>query len=463
MNTTRSILYKKWLYYLVVITIGLLGTVNMFFYALVPIWFVLLIVFQLKLSELQNYLWWIIVISIFFGAYLSIPGHESFYLFRFVLPVYLVIFFMNNKTDIKRFWTYSYYLFLLSGYLLASICSVFLADSKVLGVRYCYFIFEIVCMFFICFYNLKSKKTIYQFARLATYIFVLNIVIGLIEVKTGMHMKLSAAKVYVTTTIANQPTGFLYNPNDFALFLNILYPIVILNLYKLKKRWFVISYLVLTSATAYVIISTYSRIGMLCFAISVLVTSSYIFREKLIYFSVTLFPICLFSAMYSPLGKHLTDIVYSSFTDKDTSTSARENLYKLLWKICKDSHFLGVGAGNVPPKLNALILGYTSDSDAYTTGHNFWLETLANIGIVGFVFFIGILALLLYQIIKRISTNPPIYGIVALLIWLSFVGSTIALSTILEKRFLWFVLAVSITMIQMDVFSKEEKNIARRR
>ncbi|EUJ26553.1 O-Antigen polymerase family protein [Listeria grayi FSL F6-1183] len=167
--------------------------------------------------------------------------------------------------------------------------------------------------------------------------------------------------------------------------------------------------------------------------------------------------------MYSPLGKHLTDIVYSSFTDKDTSTSARENLYKLLWKICKDSHFLGVGAGNVPPKLNALILGYTSDSDAYTTGHNFWLETLANIGIVGFVFFIGILALLLYQIIKRISTNPPIYGIVALLIWLSFVGSTIALSTILEKRFLWFVLAVSITMIQMDVFSKEEKNIARRR
>ncbi|EUJ26554.1 O-Antigen polymerase family protein [Listeria grayi FSL F6-1183] len=91
-------------------------------------------------------------------------------------------------------------------------------------------------MFFICFYNLKSKKTIYQFARLATYIFVLNIVIGLIEVKTGMHMKLSAAKVYVTTTIANQPTGFLYNPNDFALFLNILYPIVILNLYKIKKK-----------------------------------------------------------------------------------------------------------------------------------------------------------------------------------------------------------------------------------
>ncbi|MBC1457704.1 O-antigen ligase family protein [Listeria newyorkensis] len=446
--------FQKVLVTILLLSIGVLGAIQPVFYAaIVPIT-LFFIITKLNLCDLLVSIWWTIVIALFFGAYLSVPGLESIYLFRFLLPMHLVVLLLNQDFKISQLSRYRPYFIFLILYLLTSLISLFWADSIPLGFRYCYFVFEICYLFFLCFYHLDSKKQMKCLTQIITIIFMGSLVLGMFEILTGWHMRLSASNVYITTTSKYQPTGILYNTNDFALFLTILYPVVAHYLLHMKKlRTGIMLYAVATLLTAYVIISTYSRIGMLAFGISAVIIFFYRFRKQGLAIVFMVFPVGFLLLIFTSFGEKMIAIVHSAFTDKSTSTLARENLYTLLFRIAKESNFLGIGAGNVPKKLNALLLGYNDDAaDAYTTGHNFWLETLGNIGFIGLLSCGMIFAWFIYQLLGsgylKFSPTP-------LLIWMTFIGASIALSTILEKRFLWFILAMGICMLQERL--KEDK------
>ncbi|EIA19359.1 polymerase of teichuronic acid repeating units, partial [Listeria fleischmannii subsp. coloradonensis] len=336
------------------------------------------------------------------------------------------------------------YILLLILLLLISVCSLFVADYVELGLRYCYFMVEIICIFILCFYHLKNKKQMKKLFQIISSIFNISLVLGLVENLTGWHLWLSGSNVYVTLTSKLQPTGFLYNTNDYALFMGILYPFAAYLFLEMKHKYLGrLLYIVTTFLTLYIIISTYSRIGMLVAIISITTVYFYQFKKRgsIILFILT--PVLFLIIKFTSIGGLMSKTVYSAYTDKFTSTDAREHLYLLLIKIIRDSNFIGVGAGNVPNKLNNLLLGYTSDG--YTTGHNYWLETFGNLGFVGFIVCICIFILFLFQLLKSgcLKKSP-----IPLLIWIAFLGASIALSTILEKRFLWFILAVGICLIK---------------
>ncbi|MBC1604560.1 O-antigen ligase family protein [Listeria rocourtiae] len=433
--------------------LGILGALLPWMYAIIPLLCIGIAVYYVDIKKIVEILFWVVVVAMFLGAYLSVPGHESIYLFRLLLPIHVFLLLITQDFDIENLKKYRAYFILLLLYFVASILSLCWAGSVTLGIRYCYFIFEICYLFVICFYHLNSEKQFMRLFQLITIFFSLNLVVGIIETILGWHLPLSGSNVYITTTSQFQPTGFLFNTNDYALLLAILYPVAANYLLEFKRKNLgLILYIVVTVMTIYVVVSTYSRIGMLAIGISILTIFFFQFKEKGIIICLLQAPIFLTIAVFSSFGKNLTDIIYSSFTGKGTSTSARGHLYELLIQIIQDSHFIGIGAGNVPRQLNTLLIGYAEDSsEAYVTGHNFWLETIGNIGVIGFIFCIGIFTLYIIQLLYMKSSGK---WHLPLLIWISFMGASIALSTILEKRFLWFMIAFGICYIKYH--SKKE-------
>ncbi|PEF43423.1 hypothetical protein CON22_26100 [Bacillus cereus] len=443
---------------------GIVGSIYPIAYGFIilPIIGIILSLFSIK--KICYYLWIVLVLTVFFGAYISIPGYENYYLFRFLLPIHIVLFFVSNLNKLNSAFINKYKLYFILFILWTSSCvmSLFIADNISLGLRYLNYMFENFYLFFLSVYYIDGEKEYRKITKVILLVFHIAILIGIIEVTTGWHMRLSSANVYITTTIANQPTGFLYNPNDFALLLCILFPIVVayINDYYvgiLKWIWQV----GIIFITIFLVVSTYSRIGMLCIFFSILTLIIYRYKKNSIYILGFLMPVVFIFCTYSSSGVGLFQKVYASFTDKGTSTTAREELYSTSWKIVNDSNFLGVGAGNAPLELSKYMQGYTQAGEiGYITGHNFWLESMGNLGVIGFIIIISIFILYFYQSVTLLSLNK-IKGVVAiapLLIGITFVGSSIALSTILEKRFLWLMLWLCICISRLKFIPAKPVN-----
>lgn len=394
----------------------------------------------------------------FFGAYLSVPGHESLYLFRFLLPIYLVLFLMIGEFDFSGLKQYKLPIFCLSIFLALSLTSYFYADYSSVVFRASYFAFEILFILLVTF-RMLNQESLKWVLRIIVIAFVSNLLVGIVEVLFGVHLYLSSANTYVSTTIKYQPTGFYFNTNDYALYIALYYPIVILAIQQIQQVWRKnIVYVLLTAMSLFVVISSYSRIGMLCMGISSFTLFFTLYRQKAVLISLIFGPpSALFFSMTS-FGRNLLEIISNSFENKTTSTSARTELYEHLWKISRDSHFLGIGAGGAPKKLDSLFLGFeNTDTSAAVTGHNFFLETLANLGALGFL---GMAAVLLYLFVLQVKLYGNsymrknkylmLYPIVSFLMLMTFFGATIALSTTLEKRFLWFGLALAYVLVNQN-------------
>lgn len=450
--------YKVFLFLLLLI--GVLGAIFPIAYILIIIPTIGIIFSIFSIIEICRYLWILIIITAFFGAYASIPGYENYYLFRLLLPIHAFFFLFSNQLKSNFFKKYTIYLVFLSGWLGSGLLSLYIAKDINLGFRYCYYMCEIIYLFFLCIFYIREKKSYKEVASIILIIYHIAVIIGILEVITGWHMRLSSANVYITTHIAHQPTGFLYNPNDYALLLCILFPIVISFIEDSGKglwRW--LWQLGIVVITIYLVISTYSRIGMICLLVNLIFIMSFQFNKKTLITVMLQIPfVCIYFTSTSS-GLILLQKVYASFMDKSTSTNARENLYITLWKIIKESNFIGVGAGNTPIQLNKYLLGYSEVlGDGYTTGHNFWLESAGNIGAIGFIIIITLMIVYFYQAIRfpLVMGKKSFVILTPLLIGISFIGSSIALSTILEKRFLWFTLWIGICLICIKLEEGEE-------
>jgi teichuronic acid biosynthesis protein TuaE len=443
--------------YFILFLLGFLGIFNPLFYGGVIVLSIILLLWNVDLIRLKTILWYLIVVSMFYGAYLSIPGHESLYLFRFLLPVYIIVFLMIGKLDFQAIQQYRIPLLALAVFVLLSLFSYFYAEYPAAVFRSSYFAFEILFIFLVVF-QMLSKKSITSVLWIVAIAYFCNLAVGVVEILAGVHLNLSSANIYISTTIKYQPTGFYFNTNDYALYISLYYPLVILTIQRIKRELYRhVAYLVITLVSVFVVVSSYSRIGMLCMGISALTLFFILYRKKAVLALVVVGPPAGILFSLTNFGNNFLEIVFNSFENKDNSTSARAELYDYLWKISKDSRFLGIGAGGAPKKLNSLFLGFENTGTGVSvTGHNFFLETLANLGLLGFLCMIVLLAYLVVKIIKsfwlmisaRADGEDRISLSVAFLVAMTFFGATIALSTTLEKRFLWFGLAIAYYLIR---------------
>ncbi|OTP26386.1 O-antigen ligase family protein [Enterococcus mundtii] len=444
---------------LLFILLGFIGSITPYGYLLILIVCCYVFFSGVSFEKLLEFMWPLLIISLFVGTYFGIPGHENIYLFRFLLPIYIGILFVFGQLNLKNLSYYKIPLLILLILFILSSASYMFALYKDQVFRYSYYLLEIFLIFFLCFEKITSKKELLKTMNYVNYFFIANLLVGIVEILLGIHLKLSSANIYVTTTIKYQPTGFFYNTNDYALFISVYYPIIIYFIRNKFLNWRLHAvYVLVTLTSLFVVISSYSRLGILSLGINVVITVYQFYGKKFNLIAFLGFPIWFYSILKIPLLNNLFNTIFVSFTQKNGSTSARELLYQRLWQICKDSKFMGIGAGGAPRKLYNMNLGFESiNSDGYSTGHNFFLELLANLGIFGFSLFM-LLIIYVVKVIVRNANCPKVRlkdkdsVLMGIEVLTSFLASMIALSTVIEKRYLWFSLIIILISLQQSYY-----------
>ncbi|EMG27676.1 O-antigen ligase family protein [Listeria fleischmannii] len=290
---------------------------------------------------------------------------------------------------------------------------------------------------------------------------MLMLALGCVESITGYHLPQSGSLYYLTTTSKFQPTGFQFNTNDFASVLTIFFPLVVIQVLKYpRKNIRVIVAGIIVVATVFLTIMTYSRMAMLVLGIQLLIllfswVRSYI---VLILYALLDWSFCLCSTFYnfSTLSR-LEQIISTSFTDKGTSTLERLQMYQASWKFIQESHYLGLGAGILPVKLDNYMYGFERLSGNYWAPHNYWLEAFANGGIIAILWIASFFIYYFYASISYwIKKACGAEASIPLLIGIAFVGASIALSSTIDKRHLAIGIGIGISILNIYFFKKRK-------
>lgn len=409
----------------------------------------------IDLDKFLYFTWLILVFSLFIGSYLGLPGNQSIFLFRVLLILHCILFVLgHNKERLDRLIIQNKLAFLfLVMWGAGCLLTLFWTDYLFIGLRYLYYVLEVSYLIFITGYFFNSKKQCIDVGWVIVGCYILSIGIGFIEITTGWHLAQSGSLVYETTTSHFQPTGFLFNTNDYALYLALFLPFIFFHLHTLvgTKLTKAIS-LILWVCSLILVISTYSRLGIIASVMASVVIYVIYFRKTIIFLLFGLSSYLLISSVVeNSLFSKVEAIVYSSFTQKGASTSDRWDLYTTTWSIVKESNFLGIGAGGVPIKISDVRLGYETNGESFYSAHNFFLEILGELGI----FSLGLVAFTAYLIFQsslffKYNNKTNFLTYMPLLMISIFLLTSIALSTIVEQRFLWLALGICLAIVRKN-------------
>lgn len=407
----------------------------------------------IELDKVLYFTWLILVFSLFIGSYLSLPGNQSVFLFRILLVLHCILFVLgHNKEKLDRLITQNKLAFLfLVMWGVGCLLTLFWTNYLFIGLRYLYYVIEVSYLIFITGYFFNTKKQWIDVGWVIVGCYILSIGIGFIEITTGWHLAQSGSLVYETTTSQFQPTGFLFNTNDYALYLALFLPFIFFYLHTLigtssTKKISVMLWI----SSLILVISTYSRLGIIAIGMVSVVIYFVYFRKTIIFILFGLSSYVLISSVVeNSLFSQIKAIIYSSFTQKGASTSDRWDLYTTTWSIIKDSNFLGIGAGGVPIKISDVRLGYETNGESFYSAHNFFLELLGELGI----FSIGLIAFTAYLIFQaslffKQNNKSKFLTYIPLLMIITFLLASIALSTIVEQRFLWLGLGICLAIVR---------------
>ncbi|MBC1372540.1 O-antigen ligase family protein [Listeria booriae] len=292
---------------------------------------------------------------------------------------------------------------------------------------------------------------------------MLFIAIGLWEVITGMHLPRSGSTFYITTTSEHQPTGFQFNTNDYAALLSILFPVVIIEMSKWRKRVAIIAISIISVVAIYLIIVTFSRMAMLVILIEVIVLlvswmRSWIFVGIILGGLGT--ALISYYFQWNWIVQLFSDIT-RAFTDKNGSTLERIEMYKATWSLIRDSNFIGIGAGMLPTHLSTVMYGFENASASYWSPHNYWLEVLANGGILAFLPLISFFILyFINSIYYWVKARGRVESAVPFLIGVAFVCASIGLSGTFDKMFLGLGLGIGMTLLNIHYRETSGKEIS---
>lgn len=401
----------------------------------------------------------------FFGPYLGLPSMENIFLFRILLPLHLILFLFFYKKDWARLKRIKSFLLLYAAFIFAMSITLFWTESIGESVRYIYFLFEWMYIFFVCIYFLKDVKSYRTFAKYVVVLYVLFMAIGVWEVITGMHLPRSGSSFYITTTSKYQPTGFQFNTNDYASMLAIIFPIVIAEIAKWRKKLAIVAISIVSFGVIYLIIVTFSRMAMIVILLEVTILwicwmRSWAFTGILLG-GIGAGIISVYVRLNLITG--LFSDVTRAFTDKNGSTIERMEMYRVTWTLIKGSNFMGIGAGMLPTHLSLAMYGFENLTAGYWAPHNYWLEALANGGLLAFLplafFFI------LYFISSFrywIQTGWRAESAVPLLIGIAFIFASVGLSGTFDKMFLGLGIGIGLCLLNIyyNTEDQEEKSIS---
>ena len=379
---------------------------------------------------------------------------ESFHLFpfRILIPALILLFAVKasfkRRTKpslatnvIKHFGFFGFWLFY------AAMSTIWAVD-KASALKDIIFLFTGVSVAFFTAYYLRSLGQLEKLRDIWIIGLVSMLALGLWEINTGNHLPFSSYVIYDQ----NKPSAVFYNTNDLAFFIALCLPFIIV--WILSKRHLLqrLFFMTLLAAAVFVLAKTTSRaaqLGLLAATAFDLVILRKISGKARLLATAGLL-ILAFVILFPQQTREITEELgrkYSNLPREFEPGSARLAVATGVPKLMLISYGMGVGAGNSDHYLHLAGIDYMT---GFTALHNWWLEILANYGIIIFVgyviFYLSLFFGLLraYRWIQDRSTKrlyeAILMGMVAFPIACNAVSSAMALPQ--NWMFLGFALAL---------------------
>ncbi|MFY0744754.1 O-antigen ligase family protein [Solibacillus silvestris] len=424
------------------------------------------------------------VVSLFIAS--SVLGvavsYSKLYLFHISLMIlfaYFLISLSHNNFKIKKILLPSKFhsLFYLM-FLWYAITLLWSIDTK-LTMNYLFYIFcGMVISLTIIYYSTNQEKQTKLFKVLSVFFFI-HIILSLLEVYTPFRLPISPYSNYLSyfgrgagdeaafgiPNATNIPTGFQWNPNNFATTMTIIFPFFLLHPKKSIKVLGILAIITL-------VIASESRGNVLALCLIVIIYLFFTNKKRTMMFG-SFFggAALLFSLFISPILSNSDNYkireVYSSVESLKLylnptgdyqldSIGVRHMLIERGIQGLKDTYGIGVGGG----ASNAL-----SPINGVQSMHNFWIELLVEGGVIFFsifVFWYIALTLKLFKVYKRAKdTKIRYYSLSLFLSMIGFSFGAVSASTVIYLFPMWIMFGFAIATINNYIQSQITKPLER--
>jgi len=337
-----------------------------------------------------------------------------------------------------------------------AVLSLSWAISKEAAVRNIIFLFMGFSVIFFSTYYFRAKKDLQILYNLWLTVFGILILVGFWEHLTGCHLPVSAF-FGETTRFMFMPTGFFYNPNDYATFLTLSIPFGIgMIRYSCKKylRFFGLCSIL---GAFYLIVAAGSRANIVAVLFELIFIFMFLLKLKRkfkLVITVTICVILLFAFLPNPIQEFLSQTtgelnsIVSQTESRTGSIDVRIDLVRNGLLFLYSTVGFGVGAGNAEYYMDNFSKYNTA---GITNPHNWWLEILINYGVfifIGYViFYMGIIRNL-WKLYHEKQTKEEKMICEALLVSLvGFFFASISSSSIMAFKPQWLLFAFALTYL----------------
>lgn len=253
--------------------------------------------------------------------------------------------------------------------------------------------------------------------------------------------------------------GTFYDANHLPAYLVTVIPFLLGLSWIARRKYQNLAAFGLTVILAGVVLSTFSRSGMLAAGVGflVMVVGAYLFGwwRKVLGFTVLALLGIVVLALTSQTEYSLLKRIGSVVDPAEKSTTAHKILLAGEWGLFLQNPIIGVGYGGFSEHFRNSPWGVEHAKIDPTTNvrlppHSLWLETLVETGILGFAFYLTFIALVIQSLIRAIfSTFEKPQQVFLLSLLASVVGvMSGALFYSYNLEFLWFLLFFSLIYSQ---------------
>lgn len=296
--------------------------------------------------------------------------------------------------------------------------------------------------------NIKTKK---DFNILIVFLVIsatLVALYGFYQYKVGVEIEDKWVDAVNNPDVKTRIYSVFGNPNIFAEYLIMVIPIS-LSLFWFskkihKKAIFLVTSLILILA----LVLTLSRGGWVGFAFGMFVFLLLIEKRLLL----SIIPLGLGAIYFLP--QTILNRILSIVNFADSSNSYRIRMWKITLDIIKDNWLVGVGFGHLPFK--ATFETYIRTMPTYHA-HNTYLETMAEMGVLGFIIFIAFIFILFKYSIKKLIKGKDNYIRVMAIGVVSGLAAVLAHGAVENVLYIpriittfWILVALLLTLIRIS-------------
>ena len=367
------------------------------------------------------------------GSNFHVPGHPSIFAFRVFLVAFVVLAGLDALCR-KAFRRPSPIIgpeALIAALACWGLVSILWADSRGAAFRYVLFLIQNTALIYgIVVYGRTSRKL----AALVASAFggYLIVVAGaLFERETGYRFPESMFRD-PALNIRFLFSSFFHNSNDLATFFALWVPMFIVASVEGRRVLVSLPSLALGVLSAFLVVLSLSRANTMAVVLAVLVIFGFTVRRRALRWAV-IGGLCALLAVFMPampryfasqaLTKLAADVKDGAAVRDTRARLAEESLVLL-----KQSRWLGVGAGNVEARLLDMRVRTNTQTTEILNVHNWWLEVLVNLGVVGFAIYLLFYAWIVSALSRRhvrLRAQEPSLAALSLGLLASVVGFAI--------------------------------------